>query len=211
MTNQEELRERYRQSRAKSLALFAAIDARRRAESRAAEDTAHLRSHDDDRILRRDVEIDAIEDLEKWRRDADAAQAAREFETRRRAHVEAKAMHERQQRSDAIASLQRDVDQVGANLTVVTRATGEMGEAIRGQFDDMAHAITLLNERLIAAESKAQLAEVRVREVQDELRRTVVELSVQKSKVADLDLALKQAIFDRKVAEAAPMLHSNVN
>jgi hypothetical protein len=211
MTNQEELRERYRQSRAKSLALFAAIDARRRAESRAAEDTAHLRSHDDDRILRRDVEIDAIDDLEKWKADADVSKAARDHETRRRIRVVEAKMHEQRQRSDVIVTLQRDVAQHGADLVDALKAINTMASAAAKALDELGVEVAGLRERAVVAEAKAQAADVRMRDMQTELRNTAVELAAQKSRIADLDLALKQAIFDRKVAETAPMLRSNVN
>jgi hypothetical protein len=209
MDNQQrERRERYEKSRAEGLKLFAAIDARRRAEAQAADSSAA--PLDDDEIIRR--EINTVDDpVARWKADADAAQAARELETRRRTRaVEAK-RHEQRQHSDVVTTLRSDVDQVSANLVDGLRAVGVMGEAAAKQFDDMGHAIALLNERLALSEAKAQTAEVTVRELRTELRNALVEMSVQKSRLADLNLEIKQALFDKRVAEAAPMLHSNVN
>jgi hypothetical protein len=196
--NQQELRERYRQSRAKSLALFAAIDARRRAESRAADlDTApQSRIPDDDQILRRDIETD-IDPLEQWRRDSDAVTAARERETRARRRAEAKMTHEARQRSDVIATLRADVDQVGANLVDATHAVGVMGEAIAGRCDDMAAAIQSLRERLIASETRCEQFEKQDRERQTASatreREMAITLANLRSEICDLRVELRSA------------------
>jgi len=58
------------------------------------------------------------------------------------------------------------------------------------------------------AESRAQQAEVRQRELQSELSRTLTALAVLKADVADLRLELKQAILDKRVADTAPMLRN---
>jgi hypothetical protein len=212
MTNPELLK-RWHESVAKGRATIARVDATLAAarESRTADlCTAHKsRRHDDDQIIRRDIETD-IDPLEQWRRDSDAVTAARERETRARRRIESKMVHEARQHSDAVTTLQSDVAQVSADLLDSVRAVGQMGEATSRQFDDQASAIAILSERLAVAESRAELAETRVREVHDELRRTATELAVVKSKTADLDLALKQAIFDKRVADTAPALR-NVN
>jgi hypothetical protein len=200
--NQQELRERYRQSRAKSLALFAAIDARRRAESQHTDlDTAHKsRSHDDDQ-LRRDVETDTIDDLAQWKADSDARQAAREHETRARARLEAEITHAHRQRSDAITGLRRDVAQHGADLVDAMKAVNTMARATAEQFDQMGAEITVLRERLSVAEAKTAQAESRQRELQADVHRAMTAAAVAKSELADVRVELRAAIFDRRIGD----------
>jgi hypothetical protein len=205
MTDAERL-ERWRQSKAEGLALFAQIDARR-AEPRR-------RPADDDGIHRRDMtthrekrtDDDDVDALADWRRDGEAREAARRRENRARARIEAKAMHEAREHSDAVTTLQVDVAQVSNNLATITSAVTAVAEEAAKAFHDQANALAVLAERLTVAETKAELAETRAKEARTELNQVLVAQSILKSELADTRLELKQAIYDRRVAETAPML-----
>jgi hypothetical protein len=169
------------------------------------------RDDDPDPVLRREVLTEHVDALEQWKRDGEAFDAARRREDRNRARITAKAMHDARQHSDAVTALQADVEHVSAGLLDVAQGTTAMGEAIAGKFDEMVVELAHLRERQAVMDSRLVQAEQRARDAQAELNKILVAQAVLKSELADLKLEIKQAIYDRRVAEAAPMLGGGVN
>jgi hypothetical protein len=134
-----------------------------------------------------------------------------EEDRRRRAEPEIIYKQREEQPTPPPPSLAPDAD-VDDKLLTVVRGVNAMGEAANQQFDDMSRAIVDLQDQVMIANTKYGATEQLVRELRGEITRVVSANAVLRSELADLKLELKQAIFDKRVAETAPTLprsHAN--
>jgi hypothetical protein len=201
LSKQERWKESVRKGR-ETIARVDAMLAERRAERPAPPPEQVHRSEAAADDIVRDVVPDRIE---VWKRDADAATAARQREDRRRRRIEAETAHEQRQHSDAVSELQRDTAQHAANLIEVLKGVNALGEGIAERIDQMTAEIGSLRERLALAESKVQRVETDQHDLHAELNRAVVAQAVLKSELAEVRLELKEAVFNRRVAESVPL------